>query len=391
MRLIVARGLGFAGQSPSQARVTGLESSALEGLPSTITPTAMTPFSHRRPSAQRPTLVHRLLKVTALITTLISTLVAPVLGGAQTTAQPSAPTITSWPDKPLRIVLPFPPGGPSDMSIRLAAEKMQVALKQTVVVDNKPGASGNIGAAEVSRAAPDGSTWMWAPDTMTTVNPHVFKRLPYRPDDLVPVTIGTRFSQVLVCHPQSGIKTLRDLMAKARGGEKLMYASGGAGVPGHLSMELLQSMGGFSMVHVPYKGPALAMQDVMGHQVPCGFLAGPTVLPQIRAGKLVALAVSGVERSPLLPDVPTVAQAGVAGYASDFSLAMWAPKGTPEAIVQKMRDAMADALRQPDVVEKLRASDQSVVVSTPSQAAATLAADQKKWGDVARRINLGLD
>ena len=303
---------------------------------------------------------------------------------------PSALGQPTWPDHPIRVVLPFPPGGPSDMVMRLAAEKMQVALKQPIVIDNKPGAGGNLGAAEVARAAPDGHTWLFATDTLVTVNPHVYKRLPFKADDLQPVTVATSFSQTLVCNPALGVKTLTELVAKAKAG-KLSYASGGAGVPGHLSMELLQHMAGFDMVHVPYKGPAPAAQDVLGNQVPCGLLAGPTVLPHIRAGKLVALGVSGSQRSPTLPEVPTLAEAGAPGYQADFTLVMWAPKGVPEPIVARFRQAFVDALKAPDVVDKLKAGDQVVVGNTPAQAAAQLAADSKTWGEVARRIQLGLD
>ena len=296
----------------------------------------------------------------------------------------------AWPDKPIRVLLPFPPGGPSDIVMRLAAEKMQVSLKQTIVIDNKPGAGGNLGAAEVARAAPDGYTWLWGTDTLVTVNPSVYKTLNFKVDDLLPVTIGTNFSQTLVCHPQVGVKTVAELVAKAKA-SPLSYASGGAGVPGHLSMELLQSMAGFTMTHVPYKGPAPATQDVIGGQVACGLLAGPTVLPHVRAGKLVALAVSGSARSPALPEVPTVAEAGVAGFEANFALVMFAPRGTPEAIVTRFRQAFVDALNAPDVTERLKASDQTVVGSTPAQAAATLAADSQKWGALAKRIKLGLD
>ena len=301
-----------------------------------------------------------------------------------TLAQPA------WPDKAIRVVLPFPPGGPSDIVMRLAAEKMQATLKQTIVIDNKPGAGGNLGAADVARAAPDGYTWLWGTDTLVTVNPHVYKSIGYKPDELQSVSVGTQFSQTLVCHPALGVKTLAELVAKARGNQ-LSYASGGAGVPGHLSMELLQHMAGFEMTHIPYKGPAPAMQDVLGGQVPCGLLAGPTVLPQVRAGKLVALAVSGHARSPTLPEVPTIAEAGVPGYEADFALVLFAPRATPEPIVTRFRQAFVDALRSPDVVDKLKASDQTVVGSTPAQAAAALAADSRKWGEVARRIKLGLD
>jgi tripartite-type tricarboxylate transporter receptor subunit TctC len=296
----------------------------------------------------------------------------------------------TWPDKPIRVVLPFPPGGPSDIVMRLAAEKMQVALKQPIVIENKPGAGGNLGTAEVARAAPDGHTWLWITDTVMTVNPHVYKNLGFKPEALMPVTVGTSFNQTLVCNPAVGVKTLAELEAKAKS-SKLSYASGGAGVPGHLAMELLQSMAGFDMTHVPYKGPAPAMQDVIGGQVACGFLAGPTVLPQVRAGKLMALAVSGSRRSPALPEVPTVAEAGYPAYLADFTLVMMAPRGTPEPIVARMRQLISDALKAPDVSEKLRAGDQIVVAGTPAEAATMLAADGRKWSEVVRRIQLGLD
>jgi tripartite-type tricarboxylate transporter receptor subunit TctC len=214
--------------------------------------------------------------------------------------------------------------------------------------------------------------------------------MPFKVEQLLPVTIATQFNQTLVCNPALGVRTVAELIAKAKS-EPLSYASGGMGVPGHLSMELLQSMAGFQMRHIPYKGPTPATQDVLGNQVPCGLLAGPTVLPHVRAGKLVALAVSGSRRSPTLPDVPTLAEAGVAGYEADFTLVVFAPRGVPDALVGRFRQAFVDALGSPDVVEKLRAGDQTVVGSTPGEAAAVLAADSRKWGAVARRIQLGLD
>lgn len=322
-----------------------------------------------------------------MLATTLATIAASLLSSASALAQ------ANWPERTIRVVLPFPPGGPSDIVIRLTAEKMQATLKQTIVIDNKPGAGGNLGAAEVARAAPDGYTWLWGTDTLVTVNSHVYKNLPFKVDDLQPVTIGTQFNQTLVCNPALGVKTLAELVAKAKAGP-LSYASGGAGVPGHLSMELLQALAGFEMAHVPYKGPAPATQDVIGNQVPCGLLAGPTVLPHVRAGKLVALAVSGSSRSPTLPEVPTIAETGVAGVASyqaDFALVMFAPRAVPEPIVARFRQAFVDALKLPEVADKLKAGDQTVVGSTPAQAAATLAADSKKWGEVARRIKLGLD
>lgn len=301
-----------------------------------------------------------------------------------------AQTPANWPERPIRLVLPFPPGGPSDMTARLAADKMQASLKQSVVVENKAGAGGNIGTAEVTRAAPDGYTFMIGTDTIVTVNPHVYKQLGFKVEALAPLALATAFSQTLVCHPSVGVKTVRELIAKAKA-SPMAYASGGAGVPGHLSMELLQSMAGFDMNHVPYRGPAPATQDVVAGQVPCGLLAGPTVLPHVRAGKLVALGVSGSERSPTLPDVPTMAEAGVPGYEANFKLVLFAPVGVNPAIAERFRQAFVDAIKSPDVVEKLRATDQIALGSTPAEAAKVLASDSQKWGEVARRIKLGLD
>jgi len=301
-----------------------------------------------------------------------------------------AQTVATWPQRPIRIVIPHPPGGPSDLIARTALERLTATLKQPVVLDNRAGAGGNIGAQEVARSAPDGYTWMLGTDTIVTVNPHVYRNMPFKPEDFKPVAILSQFGQTLVCHPAVGVKTLSELIVKAKS-QPMAYASGGAGVPGHLSMELLQFMANFDMSHVPYKGPAPATQDVLSGQVPCGLLAGPTVLPHVRAGKLVPLAVSGTTRAPTLPDVPTMAEAGVKGYDAMFTLALWAPRGVPDDIVAKFRLAWADALWVPEVVERLKQTDQTPVVSTPEAAAAQLSRDSVKWGAVARRINLGLD
>lgn len=296
----------------------------------------------------------------------------------------------AWPQRPIKVVIPFPPGGPTDLVMRTAAEKIQTILKQPVVIENQPGAGGNIGAATVARAAPDGYTFLFATDTLLTVNPHVYKAMPFKLDDLKPISVLSSFSQTLVCNPSLGVKTVAELIAKSKT-MPLSYASGGAGVPGHLSTELLLSMTGMQMTHIPYKGPAPAMQDVLANQVPCGLLAGPTVLPHVRSGKLTALAVSGHLRSPSLPEVPTMDEAGVKGYEADFSLILMAPKQVSDEIVAKFRQAVVDALRNPEATERLKASDQIVIGSTPEQAVARVAKDFAKWGAVSRKIGLSLD
>ncbi len=309
---------------------------------------------------------------------------------ASALALPCVAAAQTWPEKPVRIIVPQPPGGPSDIVLRSAIEKMQPQLKQPLVLENKPGAAGNLGAGEVARATADGYTWLWTTDTLITVNPHVYEKMTFKAGDLQPVMRATAFSQTLVCNPGLGLKTVGDIVRRAR--EKpVSYASGGAGSPGHLATELFKAAAGVQMLHIPYKGPAPAVQDVIGGQVECGFLAGPTVLPHVRSGRLVALAVSGSRRSPLLPEVPTVAEAGFPGYDATFSLVLYAPKGTPAAIVQAMHSAMSSALKTPDVAEKLGQSDQEVLAASPADSAARLAADSQKWGDVARRINLRLE
>jgi tripartite-type tricarboxylate transporter receptor subunit TctC len=318
-----------------------------------------------------------------------------VLGVAPGALAPRAFAQGDWPAKPVRFIVPLPPGGPSDIVLRAAIDKMQPVLRQPLIIDNRPGAAGNIGAAEAARATPDGYTWLWTTDTLLTVNPHVYPRLGFKPEDLQPVMRASAFSQTLVCHPGLGVKTLAELVRRAKDtGAKdkpTTYASGGAGSPGHLSTEMFKATAGIDMAHVAYKGPAPAIQDVMGGQVDCGFLAGPTVLPHVRSGRLVALAVSGAKRSPLLPEVPTVAEAGYPGFDASFSLVLFAPRGMPAAIVDAMHAALAAALRQPDVAERLRQTDQEVIAASPAESSSRLAADGRKWGEVAKRIGLQLD
>jgi tripartite-type tricarboxylate transporter receptor subunit TctC len=306
------------------------------------------------------------------------------------TAAALATAAQAWPDKPVRLLVAFPPGAPGDVVARLVQPALQRALGQTVVVDNKSGAGGNIGAQEVARAT-DGHTFLVGPDTMLTVNPHVYGKLTFSPtEDLVPVTYLVRFNQMLVCHPSAGAKSLRELTALARQ-QKVPYASGGPGVPGHLAMEMLLAATGVEMAHVPYRGPAPAAQDVLGGSVPCGFLAAPVVAPFVRDGKLVGLAVSGTRRSPSAPAVPTVAEAGVPGYDASFFELVAAPKGTPQAVIDRLQAEIAKALQDPDVVSRLAAADLEPVANKPADAAKQMRADHQKWRAVNERVKLQLD
>ena len=297
----------------------------------------------------------------------------------------------TYPAKPIRIVVPFPPGAPEDFVTRVISERLQTNLKQSLIIENRPGAGGNIGAEIVAKAPPDGYTIMAAIDTVVTINPHIYKKLSFRPEaDFVPVVYLANTAQTLVCHPSVPAKTLAEFVAHAKT-NSLNYASGGQGVPGHMTMELFMSASGIKMTHIPYKGPGPATQDVLAGQVPCGFLATPVVIPHVKTGKLTGLAVSQTKRSPIAPELPTVAEAGFAGFDAGFGLLLQAPRGTPDAVVRLLADEVAKVLALPDTRERMLAADLEYVPGTPASAAARVASDSAKWRQVVDRIKLQVD
>src|SRR6266850_7929455 len=313
-----------------------------------------------------------------------SALIGAALGAAQ------AASAQDWPAKPVRLVITFPPGGPSENVSRMVGERLQGVFKQPFVIENRVGASGNIGAEAVASAA-DGYSFGVTTDTLFTVNPHVFRKMPFDPwRDIVPVTLLGSFSQMMVCNPAVPAKTLGELLQLAKR-EPLTYASGGPGVPGHLAAELLLASAGVSMLHVPYKGPAAATTDVMGGQVHCGFLATPTVLPHVKAGKLKALAVSTAKRSPLAPDVPPAAEAGAPGFDAPFYLVLFASRRTPGEVVALMNREVVKALDAPQLKERAAALDIVTVGGSPEESAKVLRVAASKWAPVVLRIGLKLD
>jgi tripartite-type tricarboxylate transporter receptor subunit TctC len=298
---------------------------------------------------------------------------------------------TAWPSKPVRLVVTFPPGGVTDVLARTLADKLSTSLKESFIVDPKGGAGGNIGADVVAKAKPDGYTFGIATDNLFTINSLLYRKMSFNPaTDLVPVATLVSFSQLLTCNPALKIKTLDGLFQLAKK-KNLTYASGGAGVPGHLAMELLLSKADVSMTHVPYKGAVPAATDILGNQVDCGFLPGPTVIPFVATEKLVALAVSSEKRSPLAPTVPTVAEAGIPGFDASFNLILFAPAGTPQAIISKMSDEIAGILAQPDVIERLKSVDLTPVGAGPAQTNKILATSGSIWISVVKRLDLRLD
>lgn len=314
-----------------------------------------------------------------------------MLAAAALAPLPAIAQAQVYPSKPITIVVPFPPGGPNDLLARALADRIGPSLKQPIVVDNRAGATGNIGAQAVARAAPDGHTLLLTLDTSITANPELYgKRMGYDPDkELKPVTTLARFSQMLVVNPSSKIGDLKDFAAAARKG--LNYASAGNASPGHLTMESLQSLTGGELNHIPYRGNAPAVTDLLGGQVPAGFVATSSVAQHVASGKLHALAVSGSKRSKLAPAVPTVAELGYPAATTEFGYVLMVPAATPEPIVQLLNSEFRKALADPSVTTKLQALDIEPAAGTPQQAAAELKAGRERWTKVIKERGIQPD
>jgi tripartite-type tricarboxylate transporter receptor subunit TctC len=301
----------------------------------------------------------------------------------------------SYPSRPVRIVVPFPPGGPLDLTTRLVAEKLTVSLKQPFVVENRPGAAGNIGTASVAKASGDGYTLLLVLDTPLTVNPWLYAKLPFEPvQDFAPISTVASFSLMLVAHPSMTVNTVSEFVAhaRARKDRPLIYGSGGApGSPGHLAMEYLRMQAGFTGVHVPHKGNAEVVISLVGGQVESGFLATPGVLQNVRDGRLKAFAVSSPRRTPLAPDVPTMAESGFSGFEVRFFLMMLAPASTPESIRAVLEREVQTAMQSPDVREKLRVQDLEPIGSTGAETKDLIKATGERWRSVIKSANIRAD
>jgi tripartite-type tricarboxylate transporter receptor subunit TctC len=288
-----------------------------------------------------------------------------------------------YPDKVVTIVVPFPAGGSSDTMGRLVAQELSKSLGQQFIVDNKPGANGNIGAAQVARAEPDGYTLLLSGVGSNAINYTLYPKLGYDPQDLAHVTLFDTGPNVLVANPEFEAKTFKEFieLAKTHPGE-YNYASSGNGSSGHLAMEMLKQAAGIDLQHVPYKGGAPAMTDVMGGQVPVLFINQDAVLPHVKAGKMVALAVASLERNPAYPDTPTIAESGYPGFAAQSWFGLSAPAGTPKPIINKLHDASVKALQGSELKQRLESNGFVVVGSTPEEYAAWIEAETKKWAKV---------
>ena len=295
-----------------------------------------------------------------------------------------------YPTKPVRIIVPYPAGGVADLLPRVVGEKLSQKWGQPVIVENKPGASGNIGMAEGARAAPDGHTLVLAPTGNLTVNQSLFANLPFDVQrDFTPVTLLAQSPNVLVVHPSVPVKDFRELLAYAKANpDKLNFASPGDGSGAHLAGELLKSEAGIRATHVPYKGMAPAVNDLLGGNVQMMFAGISTALQHVRSGKLVAIAMASPKRNPQLPEVPTVAESGIPGFDVTSWYGIVVRAGTPDAVVRKIQRDMAEALQAADVKGRLDGLGLEPVGNTPEEFAALIRAETRKWGGIVEKAGI---
>ena len=297
----------------------------------------------------------------------------------------------AWPARPIRLVVPFPPGGLIDNMARLVGSRLSQELGQPVVIDNKPGAGGNVGAAEAARAPADGYTLLMASPALT-ISPAIYKNLPYQPSQLAPVALLGRVPNVLLVNPASGIGKVQDLVgrAKAKPGQ-LNYASNGNGTSLHLSAELFKRRSETFITHVPYRGAAAAITALLSGEVDMMFDNLPSAIGQIQAGKLRALAVTTAQRSSALPDVPTLAEAGMDGFNVSAWFGVAAPAGLPAPVATRLADALQKVVQQPEVAAAMQRQGADPAFMDAASAAAVLNADAAQWKQVAAFAKIQLD
>ncbi|MEW6453147.1 MAG: tripartite tricarboxylate transporter substrate binding protein [Pseudomonadota bacterium] len=309
-----------------------------------------------------------------------------VLGGLLgAVALPYVARAQAYPTRPVRIIVPFAPGGGADIVSRLMSPHLQATLGQSVIVENRAGAAGRIGTGVVAKSDPDGHTLLVSTESSIVIAPHIGQSIGYDPlKDFAPVSLLTRNTVMLVVHPSVPAKNLQEFMAlaKAKPGE-MFYASSGVGGPNHLAGEVFNRATGLQITHVPFQGTGLALQAVISNQVGAmwGFMAG--LIPHIKEGAVRAIAVGSKERSPALPDVPTVAESGVPGYEAASWVGMVAPAGTPPPVVGKIWDAVNGAMQEKAVRDNLLSGGSEIVVSKPEEFRAQIEADYVKFGKMA--------
>ena len=311
---------------------------------------------------------------------------AAVIGAVLTLVAGPAARAQDYPNRPVRIVVAFPPGGPTDFVGRLVAEKMTTLLGQRVYIDNKPGANGTMGGGDIAKSDPDGYSLFLTTAGAVVVSPHIMANMPYDTlKDFAPVALVTKVTEVMVVKPGLGIKSVKDLvaMAKAKPGT-ITFASTGIGSPPHLAQEMLDASAGVQFLHVPYRGAAPALTDLLGGQVQVVVLDVPVVISQIRAGALLPIGVAADKRDPTLPDVPTFAEQGYPNTDASSWYGLLAPAKTPPALVARINKAVNDALADPGVHEKLVNVGATPVGGTPDSFGTFLKAEYEKWGKIVK-------
>jgi tripartite-type tricarboxylate transporter receptor subunit TctC len=301
-------------------------------------------------------------------------------------AMQSGARAAEYPTKPIRMLVGFAPGGGTDTTARTIAQPLSEALGQQVVVDNRPGAAGNIATDIAAKSPPDGYTILMGTIAALAINPSLYKSLPFDPvRDFEPVTLAVSSTNVLAVHPSVPVKNVRELiaLAKAQGG-KLSYGSSGVGGAGHLAGVLFDSMAGTTMVHIPYKGGAPAMIALIGGEVQLVFATAETAVPQIKSGKIRALGVTMAKRTALLPDLPTIAEAGLPGYEANNWYGILLPAKTPRAIVERLSRESVKVLNRPAIKEQLFRQGLDASPSTPQEFSAYIKSEMAKWAKVVK-------
>lgn len=298
-----------------------------------------------------------------------------------------------FPSKPIRLVVPLAPGGPSDILARSMAQALSPSVGQAVVVDNRTGAGGTIGIDIAAKSPPDGYTMLLVAVATYTINANLYSKLPYDArKDLTPVSILAGAPYILTVHPSLPVHSLKDLIALAKARPKdLNYGSGGTGTGPQMAMELLKIKTGMSIVHIAYKGTGPALSEQMGGQVQVGLFNMIAALPVVQSGKLRAVAVSGAQRSPALPSVPTLDEAGARGFEEVGGHMIMVPGATPKEIIARLHRELMKALQAPDVLTRLKNEGAEVVGNTPEEAVAIVRRDLEKWADVIRRTGIPLE
>jgi tripartite-type tricarboxylate transporter receptor subunit TctC len=290
----------------------------------------------------------------------------------------------SWPAKPVRVIVGFAPGGATDIAARVMAQRLTEVWKQPVVVENRPGAGGNVASELVARSAPDGYTLLVGTTNTHTINPHMYANMSVDPQkDFAPITIIAETPMALVLHPSVGARTVKDFvaLAKAKAGG-YSVGTAGTGSAGHLSAEMFNALAGVKMVHVPYKGAGPAMSDLLGGQIPVMFAPLAPVAPHIRAGKLDILAVTTAKRSQMFPEVPTIREAGIAGFEVSSWFGVFAPAGTDPAVVERIRADIVRELGDPGLRQKLQEQALDPVGNTPAEFARQMAAESRTFAKI---------